>query len=183
MVALLDGELGHHAGDGRTHLHGVGLIGQRGLPCLLGGVGVADGDLAAHTVQLELDVDGAVVVTVAQTQILDDQRLAVLDVDLVRLAQRHAVEEHMAAHAGDVAVLLAVAAEILIDLGVHGVGDEVLLLRVVAELLHLMAQLVEVHGRQQLAGTAGDGLLPLEHHFLQLLREAPRGLTHHALEV
>ena len=65
----------------------------------------------AHTVQLKLNIDGAVAVVVAQAQILDDEGLAVLDINLVGLTQSHAVEEHMAAHTGDVAVLLAVAAE------------------------------------------------------------------------
>ena len=176
-------ELGHHAGDGGPHLTGVALVGLHHLTGLFRGIGVTDRHLTAHSVQLELDIDGAVIVVVTQPQILDDQCLAVLDVDLVGLAQRHAVEEHMAAHTGDIAVLFAVAAEVLIYLGVHGVGDQVLALRVVPELPHLLLQPVKVHRRQQLAGTAGDGLLALQDHLLQILREAPCGLAHHALEV
>jgi len=41
----------------------------------------------------------------------------------------------------------------------------------------------KVDGLQQLTGAAGDGLLTLEHHLLQVLGEAPGGLAHHALEV
>ena len=90
----------------------------------------------------------------------------------------------MAAHAHDVAVLLAVADVLLIDLRVHGVGDEGARLLVVrVELDDLAAQLVPVGGRQQVAGAAGDGLLALEHDALQILREAAGRLAHHALEV
>ena len=147
------------------------------------GVLVGHRHLAAHAVELEVDVAGAVLVEIAQPQVFDDQGLAVLNVDLVGLAQGHAVEEHMAAHAHDVAVLLPVAEELLHHLGVEAPGDDVLLRRAGVELLHLPPGGGEVDGLQQLTGAAGDGLLTLEHHLLQVLGEAPGGLAHHALEV
>ena len=67
----------------------------------------------------------------------------------------------MAAHAGDVAELLAVAAEVLVYLRVHGVGDQILALSVVAELADLLLELVEVDRVKQQTGAAGDGLLAL----------------------
>ena len=73
--------------------------------------------------------------------------------------------------------------EVLEHLRVHGVGDEALAVGVRGVLLDLAAYLVPVHGREQLAGAAGDGLLALEHDALELAREAAGRLAHHALEV
>ena len=130
-----------------------------------------------------MHVAGAVRILVAQTQIFDHQRLAVLDVYLVCLAQSKAVEEHMAAHTHDVAVFLTVAAELLHHLGVQTPGNYHLVAGLGQEFFHLFAGGFKVHGGQQLAGAAGYGLFALEHDLLQLLGEAPGGLAHHALEV
>ena len=89
----------------------------------------------------------------------------------------------MAAHAGDVAVLLTVEAELLHHLGVEAPGYHCAVAGLGVEFLHLFPGLGEVHGGQQLAGAAGDGLFPLEHHPLQVLGEAPGGLAHHAFEI
>ena len=154
-----------------AHLGHGGLVGHR--------------HLAAHTVELKLHDAVAVLGQVAQTDVFDDQRLAVLDVDLGGLAQGHAVEEDVAAHAGDVAVLLAVGPVFPVNLGIEAVGEHGLHVDGVVshELAHLIPDGVKVYRRQQLAGTAGDGLLALEDHLLQVLGEAPGGLAHHALEV
>ncbi|CAN4021152.1 Beta-lactamase, partial [Dysosmobacter welbionis] len=49
--------------------------------------------------------------------------------------------------------------------------------------LHLPLLLLKVHGGQQLTGTAGDGLLALQDHPLQLLGEPACRLAHHTGEV
>ena len=67
----------------------------------------------------------------------------------------------MAAHAGDIAELLAVAAEVLVYLRIHGIGDQILALRIVAELENVLLELVEVDRIKQQTGAAGDGLLTL----------------------
>ena len=173
----------HHARDGCTHLLRVALVRLYHLPCLLRCIGIAHRHLPAHAVQFKLHIDGAIVVVIAQAQILDNQRLSVLDVNFVGFAQRHAVEEHMAAHPGDVAILLPVAAEVLIYLGIHSVGNQILVLGGIPELQHFLFKLLKVHRLQQHARPAGDRLLSLQNHLLQLLREAPCGLAHHPLEV
>ena len=89
----------------------------------------------------------------------------------------------MAAHAHDVAVGLAIAAVILDNLGVEAPGDDRAVGGIGRELFDFTACRVEVDRRQQFARTAGDGLFTLEHDLLQIFGEAPRGLTHHALEV
>ena len=51
------------------------------------------------------------------------------------------------------------------------------------DLADLLLKLIEVNGRQQLAGATGDRLLALEYDTLEIDGEAAGGLTHHALEV
>lgn len=95
----------------------------------------------------------------------------------------HTVKEDVAAHAHDVAIGLAIAAVILDNLGVETPGGDRAVGGIGRELFDFTACCVEVNRRQQLARTAGDGLFALEHDLLQIFGEAPRGLTHHALEV
>ncbi|MPM38259.1 hypothetical protein SDC9_84888 [bioreactor metagenome] len=89
----------------------------------------------------------------------------------------------MAAHAHDIAVVLAVLHIVLVDLGVHGIGDERAHVGVGVELCDFLPQRVEIDGRQKLSRPAGNGLLPLEDDFLDVLREAPGRLAHHTLKV
>ena len=51
------------------------------------------------------------------------------------------------------------------------------------DLADLLLKLIEVNGRQKLAGATGDRLLALEYDTLEIDGEAAGGLTHHALEV
>ena len=147
------------------------------------GGGVRHGDLAAGAVEFKDHVACAVLVAVAEPQVLYDQGLAVLYVYRGSFTLGQAVEEHMAAHAHDIAVLLAVREVVLHDLRVHGVGDEALAVRVGCVFFNLGADGVPVDGRQEVARAAGDGLFALEYHALQILREAAGRLAHHALEV
>ena len=89
----------------------------------------------------------------------------------------------MAAHAGHVAVFLAVAAVLLHHLGIQAPREHGAVLRARLELLHCPARRVKVHRLKQRTRTAGDRLLALEHQLLQLGRETALGLAHHALEV
>lgn len=77
-------------------------------------------DIPADTVEFKADGTHALAVHFAQAEVFDDQGLAVGDVDLVGLAHRQTVEEHMAAQPHDVAVLLLVLDIILHYLGIQG---------------------------------------------------------------
>ena len=114
---------------------------------------------------------------------LDDQGLAGLDLDGGLIAHLQAVEEDRRRQHGEVAVLLALAVELLEDPGVEGGREDLALADGVAELLlHLGLLGGQVDGFEQFAGAAGEGLLPFEDDLLQLLGEAAVGLADHPLE-
>ena len=104
------------------------------------------------------------------------------------LSLTQAIEVDMALQGGDVVVGLEVGAVVLINLGIQGVADRLLLHFEVREALHIkllpevMLDILEVHIRQQGTGTDGDGLDVLQNNLLQFLGEAALGLPHHPLE-
>ena len=73
--------LADSAGDGSTDFGGIVRICQLNLYNVLGRALVNHVDLTPHAVQLELYNPGAVFVQVAQTDGLDNQGLAVFDVE------------------------------------------------------------------------------------------------------
>ena len=148
-----------------------------------GGVRVGDRDGPGRAVEFEVDVSGTVFVEVAETEVTDDEGLAVLDVDLVRLTDSQTVKEDVAAHPHDVAVFLFVLAVVFDDFRVQAPGDDHLVGGVRFELGDLFTGPVEVDGLEEFAGSAGDRLFAFQDDLLEVFREAPGGLAHHALEV
>lgn len=94
---------------------------------------------------------------------------------------RRPVEVDVALQGGDVVVGLEVGAVVLIDFGIEGVADGLLLHLEVGEAFHIellpqvLLDLLKVHVRQQGAGADGDGLDVLQDDLLQFLGEAALG--------
>ena len=141
-------------------------------------------DFTAHTIQLELNHAGTVFVHIAQTQVLDHQRLTFFNVHPVGLTHCQAMEVNMAAQTGNVTVFCTGLEEVFQDLRVDAPGNDITLRGLIAaDGAQVLFHFLKVRRRQQCAGTAGDGLLALQYDLLQVFREAPCGLAHHALEV
>ena len=140
---------------------------------MLLGFRIRDLDIAADAVELEGDSAHTVFIHFAGSKVLDDQGLAVRDIDAVGLADGETVEEDVAAQAHEQTIVLSVLVPVLIYLRIEGIGEDGAPLVVGLEGRDFAFELFEVDGLKQLAGTAGDGFLALEDDFLQILGEAP----------
>ena len=175
--------MGDSTGDGCSDLCLVLGVGHGYFDNVFLGFGIRDLYFAADAVEFEGDGAHAVLIHFAGAKVLNDQGVAVGYIDLVGFADGKSVEEYVAAQAHDVAILFPVLAVILVDFGIEAVGENRAPGLFGIECRDLFAELIEINGRKQFAGSAGDGLFPLEHDFLQIFREAPRGLAHHTGEV
>ncbi len=139
--------------------------------------------LARFAVELEIDVAGAVFLQPADGIELDDQRFARLDIDAHLVADFQPVEEDRRRQERGVAVLLAVAVELLENPRIeHRREDFAVADRMPELLLHLRLLGGKIDRLEQFAGTAGERLLPFEDDLLQPLGEAAVRLADHPLE-
>ena len=121
FIADLDINLGDSSGDGCADLGLVLGVGHGYFDNVFLSLGIRDLDFAADTIKFKGDRAHAFLVNFAESEVLDDQRVAVCHIDLIGLADGQAVEEYVAAQAHDVTVLLSIFTEVFVDLGIEAV--------------------------------------------------------------
>ena len=144
---------------------------------------VVDGDLADLAVHLVEDFTLAgLVAKRADGEKLEDEHLALLQLDLELLADLGAVEEVLGRQHGQVAELVGELLEVLVDLGVHGVRGDVALGAAAELLLELLADGVEVEGLEVETGALVHLAALAEGLGAKRLGEAAVRLAHETLE-
>ena len=108
-------------------LHSLFLIGSSGE--------IAYGHRPGITVQLEINLPGAVALNLADGVELDDEGLSRLDVQGGLLSRLQTVEEDGGRNERGVGIQLAVLVQFRVNVGIEDVGDERLVVDLVAHLL------------------------------------------------
>ncbi len=182
-LAALDRDRGNDAGHRRAELFPVPGLGLGADDDLAGSEPVRHRDAARLAVEIEEDAHLALLVGRRAAQILEHQRLALLDIDENLLVLGEAVEINGRRQRPGRPVAVLRLHELGEDLGVHEVRGE-------AEIVDLRASCFlgpaafrfEVNVLEIGAGAVGQGLSPLEHLLLQCLGETAGRLTQIAHE-
>ena len=93
------------------------------------------------------------------------------------------MEEHVGAHHAEATIFAQCGHVIRVNLGIHGVADNVVHIGLQAKvLIQPVRNVLEVFRIKQFTRTARNRLAIFQNNFLQISRESAFRLTHHALE-
>lgn len=180
----MDAELNKNTGHGGTDLAGVAGIGLGSADVLNGGLVVKYGDLSDFTVHLEEDFTlASVLAERTDSEELQDEDLALLELDVELLANLRLGEEVSGWQDGQVTVLHLELLVVLKDLGVHDVGCDVALRNGTTVLLsQILLDLGEVNGLEEQTRALVKLAATTESIRAERLGESSVWLAHETLE-
>lgn len=180
----MDSELNQNTRHGGADLAGVVRISLRSADVVNSSLLVNDGDLSDLAVHLEEDFTLAGVLREGtDSKELQNEDLALLELDVELLANLRSGEEVSSRKNGKITVLLDELLVVLKDLGIHDVRGDIAFGDGGTELLaELALDLGEVDGVEEQTGALIELASATESVGAQRLGESTEGLAHHTLE-